>query len=97
MGLSLEQLFEKWEEFCYELDLYEVDYTPTQVDGVMDVDEMLSLYDASMELFQERMNYSQRTINRIYNGPCTDATMDIWFKGPWHESGWITKEEAEAL
>ncbi len=95
MGLSLEKLFEKWEEFCYDLDLSEVDYWPTVVDGVMDVDEMFSLYDATIELFQERTGYSQRTINRIYCGVVTDATMDIWFKEPWRKAGYTTKEDEQ--
>ena len=93
MGLSLKQLFDKWEEFCYELDLYEVDYTPTVVDGVMDWDEMFSLYDASIKLFQARTGYSKRTIDRIYCGVVSDATMDIWFKGPWREAGYVLKED----
>lgn len=92
MGLSLEQLFDRWEDFCHDLDLSEVDYTPTEVDGVMDWDEMFSLYDASIELFQERTGYSQRTIDRIYTGVVSDVTMDIWFKGPWRDGDFILKE-----
>ena len=95
MGLALEQLFDKWEDFCYSVKSYEIDYSPTEVDGVMDRMEMSCLFDATMDAFQEKMGYSSRTIARIHTGPCYFDSMDIWFKEFWRGEGYVLKEEED--
>ena len=93
MGLTIEQLLNNWENFCWNLDFIEVDYTPTQVDGVMDGSEMMCLFDATVEAFQEEMGYSNMTRERLHSDPCFIDAIDIWFQRPWREAGYTWKED----
>jgi len=90
MGLSLERLFDNWENFC---STYEISYWPRDRSSCnVDEDEMLEMFDLTMDDFIDEMGYSAKTRERLHSGPFGPDTRDIWFKGPWCKGEWVWKE-----
>jgi len=98
MGISLEQLFDKWENFC---STYEINYAPSDGSSVnVDEDEMCEMFNRTLSDFDYEMGYKRcspvllsKTTSRLLAGPLGPDTWDIWFKGPWRRGGWVLKEE----
>ena len=98
MGLSMEQLFDNWENFC---STYEISYAPKDLSQLnVDYDEMLEMYDKTLSDFDDEMGYKKdypiylsRTTSRLLAGPFGSDTRDIWFKGPWDRGEWVLKED----
>jgi len=85
MGLSDSKLISTWEDF---ISIHKIYYHKTELDDW----EVMDLFDKTIDAFQEKRGYSEKTIERLY-GYLSDYVHDQWFKQYFGVGGFIWKED----